>query len=151
MDLNIITATLNLEEKVEGTLEAIGTEDHFLNITPVAQTLWYIPPTQTSCSPISSSPLLLLLSIFQLPLPSPHAPNLLRRFCLLPFIWVHICLSHGTHCFPASLAVWTVGWQSPDPCQYLSLMYEWTLGVRSMWRDEFSAWTHAGGSRHCPG
>ena len=33
-------ATLNLiEEKVESTLERDGTEDHFLNITPVTQTL----------------------------------------------------------------------------------------------------------------
>ena len=39
-DLNIKPATLNLiEEKVEITLECIGTGDHFLNIIPVAQTL----------------------------------------------------------------------------------------------------------------
>ena len=39
-DLNIKPATLNLiEEKVGSTLEHIGTGDHFLNITPVAQTL----------------------------------------------------------------------------------------------------------------
>ena len=39
-DLNIKTATLDLiEEKVGSTLELIGTGDHFLNITPVAQTL----------------------------------------------------------------------------------------------------------------
>ena len=39
-DLNIKSATLNLtEEKVGSTLEHIGTGDHFLNITPVAQTL----------------------------------------------------------------------------------------------------------------
>ena len=39
-DLNINPATLNLlEEKVEGTLEQTGIGDHFLNITPVAQTL----------------------------------------------------------------------------------------------------------------
>ena len=39
-DLNIKPATLNLiEEKVGNTLECIGTGDHFLNITPVAQTL----------------------------------------------------------------------------------------------------------------
>ena len=39
-DLNINPATLNLiEEKVGSTLEFIGTGDHFLNITPVAQTL----------------------------------------------------------------------------------------------------------------
>ena len=39
-DLNINPATLNLiKEKVGGTLEHIDTTDHFLNITPVAQTL----------------------------------------------------------------------------------------------------------------
>ena len=39
-DLNIKPATLNLiEEKVGSTLELIGTGDHFLNITPIAQTL----------------------------------------------------------------------------------------------------------------
>ena len=39
-DFNIKPATLNLtEEKVGSTLEHIGTGDHFLNITPVAQTL----------------------------------------------------------------------------------------------------------------
>ena len=39
-DLNIKPATLNLiEEKVGSTLEHIGTGDHFLNITPAAQTL----------------------------------------------------------------------------------------------------------------
>ena len=39
-DLNIKPATLNLiEEKVGSTLERIGTGNHFLNITPVAQTL----------------------------------------------------------------------------------------------------------------
>ena len=39
-DLNIKPATLNLiEEKVGGTFERIDTEDHSLNITPVAQTL----------------------------------------------------------------------------------------------------------------
>ena len=39
-DLNIKPATLNLiEEKVGSTLESIGTGDHFLNITPAAQTL----------------------------------------------------------------------------------------------------------------
>ena len=39
-DLNIKPTTLNLtEEKVGSTLECIGTGDHFLNITPVAQTL----------------------------------------------------------------------------------------------------------------
>ena len=39
-DLNIKPATLNLiEEKVESTLERIDTGDHFLNITPSAQTL----------------------------------------------------------------------------------------------------------------
>ncbi|WP_254797632.1 hypothetical protein [Geopseudomonas aromaticivorans] len=39
-DLNINPATLNLlEDKVGNTLELIGTGDHFLNITPVAQTL----------------------------------------------------------------------------------------------------------------
>ena len=38
-DLNIKPATLNpIEEKVGSTLERIGTGDHFLNITPVAQT-----------------------------------------------------------------------------------------------------------------
>ncbi|KAL6058354.1 hypothetical protein STEG23_024193 [Scotinomys teguina] len=39
-DLNINPDTLNLiEEKVGNTLERIGTGDHFLNITPTAQTL----------------------------------------------------------------------------------------------------------------
>ena len=39
-DLNIKLTTLNLiEEKVGSTHECIGTGDHFLNITPVAQTL----------------------------------------------------------------------------------------------------------------
>ena len=39
-DLNIKPATLKLiEEKVVSTLQCIGTGDHFLNITPVAQTL----------------------------------------------------------------------------------------------------------------
>ena len=39
-DLNIKPATLNLtEEKVGSTLEFIGIGDHFLNITPAAQTL----------------------------------------------------------------------------------------------------------------
>ena len=39
-DLNIKPATLNLiEEKVGSTLERIGTGNHFLNITPAAQTL----------------------------------------------------------------------------------------------------------------
>ncbi|KAL6057836.1 hypothetical protein STEG23_034039 [Scotinomys teguina] len=39
-DLNINPVTLNLiEEKVGSTLEHIGTGDHFLNITPIAQTL----------------------------------------------------------------------------------------------------------------
>ena len=39
-DLNIKPATLSLiEEKVEITLECIDTGDHFLNITPAAQTL----------------------------------------------------------------------------------------------------------------
>ena len=39
-DLNIKPTTLNLrEEKVGSTLEHIGTGDHFLNITAVAQTL----------------------------------------------------------------------------------------------------------------
>ena len=39
-DLNKKPTTLNLtEEKVGSTLEHIGTGDHFLNITPVAQTL----------------------------------------------------------------------------------------------------------------
>ena len=39
-DLNIKPATLNLiEEKVGNTLECIGTGNHFLNRTPVAQTL----------------------------------------------------------------------------------------------------------------
>ena len=39
-DLNIKPDTLNLtEEKVGSTLECIGTRDHILNITPVAQTL----------------------------------------------------------------------------------------------------------------
>ena len=39
-DLNIKPTTLNLiEEKVGSTLEHIGTGDHFLNITPAAQTL----------------------------------------------------------------------------------------------------------------
>ena len=39
-DLNINPDTLNLiEEKVGSTLECMGTEDHFLNKTPVAPTL----------------------------------------------------------------------------------------------------------------
>ena len=39
-DLNIKPTTLNhTEEKVGSTLERIGTGDHFLNITPAAQTL----------------------------------------------------------------------------------------------------------------
>ena len=39
-DLIIKPATLNLiEVKVGNTFECIGTGDHFLNITPVAQTL----------------------------------------------------------------------------------------------------------------
>ena len=39
-DLNIKSATLNLiEEKVGSTLERSGTGDHFLNRTPVTQTL----------------------------------------------------------------------------------------------------------------
>ena len=39
-DLHIKPITLNLtEEKVGSTLEHIGTGDHFLNKTPVAQTL----------------------------------------------------------------------------------------------------------------
>ncbi|KAL6053908.1 hypothetical protein STEG23_005773 [Scotinomys teguina] len=39
-DLNINPVTLNLiEDKVGSTLERIGTGDHFLNITPTAQTL----------------------------------------------------------------------------------------------------------------
>ena len=39
-DLNIKPDTLNLiEKKVRSTLEHISTGDHFLNITPVAQTL----------------------------------------------------------------------------------------------------------------
>ncbi|KAL6081740.1 hypothetical protein STEG23_016822 [Scotinomys teguina] len=39
-DLNINPGTLNLiEEKVGSTFERIGTGDHFLNITPTAQTL----------------------------------------------------------------------------------------------------------------
>ena len=39
-DLNIKPSTLNLiDEKMGSTLERIGTGDHFLHITPVAQTL----------------------------------------------------------------------------------------------------------------
>ena len=39
-DLNIKPVKLNIrEEKVGSTLERIGTEGHFLNIIPVAQTL----------------------------------------------------------------------------------------------------------------
>ena len=39
-DLNIKAAMLNLiEEKVGSTLECIGIGDHFLNITPVSETL----------------------------------------------------------------------------------------------------------------
>ncbi|KAL6085601.1 hypothetical protein STEG23_035266 [Scotinomys teguina] len=39
-DLNLNPVTLNLiEEKVGSILECIGTGDHFLNITPIAQTL----------------------------------------------------------------------------------------------------------------
>ena len=55
-DLNIKPATLNLiEEKVGSTLERIDTEDHFLNITPVAQTLrriinkWDLLKLQSFC------------------------------------------------------------------------------------------------------
>ena len=40
IDQNIKPTTLNfIEVKVESTLEHIGTGDHFLNITPAAQTL----------------------------------------------------------------------------------------------------------------
>ena len=39
-DLNIHLATLNfIEEKVGSSLECMGTGFHYLNITPVAQTL----------------------------------------------------------------------------------------------------------------
>ena len=39
-DLNINPVKLNLiEEKLGSNLEHIGTGDHFLNITPIAQTL----------------------------------------------------------------------------------------------------------------
>ena len=39
-DLNLKPASLNLiEEKVGSTLERIGTGNHFLNMTPAAQTL----------------------------------------------------------------------------------------------------------------
>ena len=39
-DFNINPVTVNcIDEKVGSTLECIGTEDHFLNMTPVAQTL----------------------------------------------------------------------------------------------------------------
>ena len=39
-DLNINPVTLNLiEKKMGSSLERTGTGDHFLNITPVAQTL----------------------------------------------------------------------------------------------------------------
>ena len=39
-ELNVNPTTLNLiEEKVGSKLNRTGTEDHFLNITPVAQTL----------------------------------------------------------------------------------------------------------------
>ena len=39
-DLNINPATMNrIEEKVGSCLDHIGTGDHFLNITPVTQTL----------------------------------------------------------------------------------------------------------------
>ena len=39
-DLNTKPTTLNpIEEKVESTFESVGTGDHFLNITPAAQTL----------------------------------------------------------------------------------------------------------------
>ena len=39
-DLNINLTTLNLlEEKVGSSLQYMGTGDHFLNITPVAQSL----------------------------------------------------------------------------------------------------------------
>ena len=55
-DLNIKPATLNLiEEKVGSTLESIGTGDHFLNITQVAQTLretinkWDLLKLQSFC------------------------------------------------------------------------------------------------------
>ena len=55
-DLNMNPVTLNLiEEKVGSTLELIGTGDHFLNITPVAQTLretinkWNLPKLKSFC------------------------------------------------------------------------------------------------------
>ena len=55
-DLNIKPATLNLiEEKVGSTLEHIGTENHFLNVTPAAQTLretinkWDLLKLKTFC------------------------------------------------------------------------------------------------------
>ena len=39
-DLNIKVTTLNLiVEKMRSTLEHTGTRDHFLNLTPLAQTL----------------------------------------------------------------------------------------------------------------
>ena len=39
-DLNITPVTLNLlKKKVKSSLEFMGTGDHFLNITPVTQTL----------------------------------------------------------------------------------------------------------------
>ena len=50
---NIKSATLNsIEEKVESTLECIGSGDYFLSITPVTQTLretinkWDPPETE---------------------------------------------------------------------------------------------------------
>ena len=55
-DLNIKPTTLNLiEEKVGSILEHIGTIDHFLNRTPVAQALretinkWNLPKLKSFC------------------------------------------------------------------------------------------------------
>ena len=56
-NLNIKPATLSLiEEKVGSTLECIGTGNHFLNITPEAQTLretinkWDLPKLKSFCN-----------------------------------------------------------------------------------------------------
>ena len=55
-DINIKPTTLNLiEENVESIFECIGTGTHFLNITPIAQTLieaikkWDLPKLKSFC------------------------------------------------------------------------------------------------------
>ena len=51
-DLNINLTTLNLiEGKVRSSLQCLDTEDHFLNITPVAQTMnkWGLLELRSFC------------------------------------------------------------------------------------------------------